>query len=471
MDNKDNKNLLFEKKFGFDGWDDATKRSAFDFAEGYKKFLSFSKTEHLAVTWTENAAKENGYKELELIGETGQKGFKTPVYSINRGKAVILAKPGRRPAVDGLRLVLCHIDSPRLDLKMRPLFENEHIAFLKTQYYGGIKKYQWPTIPLAIYGTIAKQDGSTVQIALGDKPEDPIFMITDLLPHLDKLQAEKKLDEAIPAETLNVIVGNIAQKGKEQEKDLVKKNLLNLLYDQYGISEEDFVCADLEIVPAGAARDVGFDRSLVAGHGQDDRSCSYGALQAILNAKTTEFATVVVLVDKEDIGSIGVTSANSSFIADFISELIYLETGVHDENTLRDVFFRSKAISGDVTAGFDPDYPEVFDTLNSARVGAGVVIERYTGHGGKFYGNEASPELTSFIRNIFNAANVNWQSGDFGKIDIGGGSTISNFLSRLNMDVIDVGVALFSMHAPFEIASKADLYSTYLAYKAFFEAK
>ena len=467
---ENSKNLLFEKKFAFDIWDDATKKAAFDFAEGYKKFLSFAKTERLAVDKAKESAQKYGFKEIEHAGPSTKQGFNGPVYSINRGKAIILAKPGKRPVTDGLRLVLAHIDSPRLDLKMVPLYESEHLAFLKTHYYGGIKKHQWSTIPLAMYGTISKQDGTSIQISLGDNDSDPIFMISDLLVHLSRQQMEKKLDEAVPAETLNIIVGSLAQKGKEQERDLVKKNILNLLREKYNISEEDFVSADLEIVPAGQARDLGFDRSLIAGYGHDDRICAFTALEAMMSVDP-EYATLVVLVDKEEIGSEGVTSANSNFIADFVSELIYLETAVHDENVLRDTFFKSKAISADVTTAYDPDYADVYDINNTAKLGAGIVVERHLGWRGKYDTSEATPDYTAFILNTLNSAKVPWQAGGFGKVDLGGGGTISMYLARLNMDIIDMGTALFSMHAPFEIASKADLYSTYLAYKAFFEAK
>ncbi len=472
---KKDENLLFERKFAHDSWDQKTKNSCFLFAKDYKEFLTSCKTERLCVKYAQKIAENNGFKELEHIGQIKQKGFNAPVYSVNRGKAIILAKPGKCPLTAGLRLILAHIDSPRLDLKMKPLYENEHLAYLKTHYYGGIKKYQWTALPLAIYGTIVKTNGSSAEIAVGDKPDDPVFMISDLLAHLSEQQLEKKLKDAIAAETLNVLVGNTtadtASQEKEKEKDLVKKNILQLLNKQYGIKEEDFISADLELVPAGAARDLGFDGSLIAAYGHDDRSCAYDALRAVIDAKTSEFASVVVLVDKEETGSEGATGANSNFILDFISELIYLETGVHDENILRDVFFRSKAISADVTAAYDPDYPDVFDANNTARLGAGAVIEKHTGWGGKFGTSEATPEFTAKIMKTFNDADVVWQPGGFGKVDIGGGGTIAMFLARFNLDIIDVGVSLLSMHAPFEIASKSDVYSTYLAYKAFFESQ
>ena len=470
---KNEPNLMFEKKFAFDVWDDATTKAAFDFCEGYKEFLNRAKTERLAVSFVEKAAIEAGFGRLEHIGQNdkiAKIGFDKPVYSVNRGKAIILAKPGKRPVSDGVRMILAHVDSPRLDLKVKPLFESDHIAFLKTHYYGGIKKYQWTALPLAMYGVIIRQDGSRVEIALGDDFKDQIFMITDLLPHLDKLQAEKKLDDAIPAETLNVLIGSMGTKAKD-DKDAVKKNLLKILNEKYGICEEDFVSADLELVPQGFARDLGFDRSMIAAYGHDDRICAYPAMESLFKADNRDYASILVLVDKEEIGSEGITSANSNFIVDFVSELLYLEADKHDENVLRDAFFKSKAISADVTVAFDSDYAEVFDNMNTARLGAGIAVEKYNGHGGKIYSNEATAEYMAFIRKILNDADINWQTGGMGKIDIGGGSTIAKFLACQNIDVVDAGIAILSMHAPFEIASKADIYSAYLAYKAFFESK
>ena len=467
---KDEKNLIFEKKFAFDIWDDLTVKTCFDFCENYKEFLDNSKTERLAVKMVEVMAQKTGFEKLEHIGQTNKKGFKTPVYSINRNKSIILAKPGKNPVSEGVKMILAHIDSPRLDLKIKPLFEAEHLALFKTHYYGGIKKYQWTSLPLAIYGVIIKQDGSKVEIALGDKPQDPIFMITDLLPHLTKSQYDKKLDEAVSAESLNVVVAGFGTKNKD-DKEPVKKNLLNLLNKTYGINEEDFVSADLELVPQGLARDLGFDRSLIAAYGHDDRVCAYSAIKSLLDNDSNEYASIVVLTDKEETGSESATGVNSNYILDFVSELLYLETGNHDENVLRDAFSKSKAISGDVTVAFDPDYADVFDPNNTARLGAGIVVEKYCGHHGKYDTSEATAECMAQTRNILNSNNINWQTGGMGKVDIGGGGTIAMYLARLNMDIVDMGVALLSMHAPFEIASKADIYSAYLAYKSFFSSQ
>ncbi len=462
-------NLMFEKKFAFDIWDQATIKKAFDFCEEYKGFLDAAKTERKAVVFAEAAAKKAGFLSIETIGESEKRGFNKPVYSINRGKAIVLARPGSKKISEGMRIALAHIDSPRLDLKIIPLFESEHIAFLKTHYYGGIKKYQWTALPLAMYGTIVKQDGLKIEISIGDKPQDPVFMITDLLPHLSKAQLERKMEEAVPGETLNVVVAGMGTR-KKDDKNPVKKNLLALLNKEYGVTEEDFVSADLELVPQGFSRDLGFDRSMIAAYGQDDRVCAYGTLSALFESKS-EYPLVVALLDKEEIGSEGVTGATSSFMADFISELIYLENGSHNENYLRDALTLSKAISADVTVAFDPDYTDVFDSGNTARIGAGVVIEKHCGHHGKYDTSEATAEYMAFIRKFLNQNKVNWQTGGMGKIDAGGGGTIAMFLAHYNVDVVDMGPALFSMHAPFEIASKADIYSAYLAYKAFFEAK
>jgi len=467
---KDEQNLAFEKKFAFDVWDDATTKAAFDFCEDYKVFLDNAKTERLAVKEVEKAAVAAGFKKLEHIGESKSSKFDYPVYSINRGKAIILARPGKRPVTEGVRMILAHIDSPRLDLKIKPLFESEHMAFLKTHYYGGIKKYQWPALPLAMYGVIAKQDGSKVEIAIGDDPKDPIFMITDILPHLAKSQYEKKLDEAVSAESLNIVVASLGTKNKD-DKDPTKKRLLQLLNEKYGIIEEDFVSADLEIVPQGPARDLGFDRSLISAYGQDDRACAYAALKPVIGGVVGEYASILVLTDKEETGSESATGANSNYILDFVSELIFLETGAHNENKLRDALFVSKAISADVTVGFDPDYADVFDANNTARIGAGAVIEKHTGYRGKYETNEATAEYMGYLRSIFNKEPLIWQTGNLGKVDAGGGMTVAAYLARMNMDIVDMGVPLLSMHAPFEIASKADIYSAYLAYKAFFESK
>lgn len=476
--------LTFKRKFGYEEWPEEKIMKVFEFSEKYREFISQCKTERKVVEWAVNLAKKNGFKELSGVStETplrpapsgaGASEGHGRIYGINRGKAIILGQFGKRPLKEGARLVLAHIDSPRIDLKLQPLYEEEKIAFLKTQYYGGIKKYQWTATPLAIFGTVVLENGKAIQIDIGDKPGDPVLIITDLLPHLSQKQMEKKLSEAIEGEDLNIVIGSMPAKGTKGTKEpkgteeKVKLGILEWLNKTYGIREEDLVSADLEIVPAGEARDLGFDRSMISGYGQDDRICAYTALQSLFETKDPTYTSIVVLVDKEETGSESNTGALSNFIPDFISEMLYLQTGKHDENTLRDCLSLSKAISADVTVGFDPDYKDVCDPRNTARIGAGICLEKYTGRKGKSDTNEATAEYLAEIRKIFNGEKVLWQIGGLGKVDLGGGGTIAMFLARYNMDVVDAGPALLSMHSPSEISSKVDLYSCFEGYKAFF---
>jgi len=472
------KDLSLQRQFGFEVWTSEKIKKAFEFAEGYKEFLSECKTEREVVEWVVKRLEKN-FLEIESKGafppsKTGRK-----FYLVNRGKSLILAILGERPTREGARIVLAHVDSPRIDLKVNPLYEEEKIAWFKTQYYGGIKKYQWPAIPLAIHGVVVLANGRKVCLNIGEKPIDPVFSITDLLPHLSQKQLEKKLEEAVEGEEMNLVIGSrpIAnsklktQNSKlDEKKDLVKLGILELLNREYGISEEDLVSADLEIVPAGRARDLGFDQSLVGGYGQDDRICVYAALQAFLSLEKPTKTCFLVLVDKEETGSESNTGALSCFIPDFVSEILYLEEKQHDENVLRDCLACSKAISADVTVAFDPDYKEVFDSYNTARLGAGVVLEKYTGRRGKMGTNEATAEYVAEIRKIFDEKEILWQTGGLGKVDLGGGGTIAMFLARHNLDVVDLGPAILSMHSPFEISSKIDLFAAFEAYRAFWTA-
>jgi aspartyl aminopeptidase len=470
--------LTFKKKFGYEEWPQEKIKKVFGFAEGYRKFISECKTERKVVDWVVKEAERRGYRRLESIKVKNPSENQRQVYGVNRGKAILLGRFGKRPLKEGARLILAHIDSPRIDLKLEPLYEEEKIAWLKTQYYGGIKKYQWPAIPLAIYGTVVLESGKLIRIEIGDKPNDPVLTITDLLPHLSQKQMEKKLSEAVEAEEMNVVIGSMpianlkgkSQNLKPEEKQTVKLGILEWLNKNYGIKEEDFVSADLEIVPAGEARDLGFDRSLIGGYGQDDRICAYTAVQSLFEAKNPEYTSLVVLVDKEETGSASNTGALSNFIPDFISEMLYLQEEIHDENTLRDCLSSSKAISAEVTVGYDPDYKDVFDPRNTARVGAGIVLEKHTGRRGKADTNEATAEFLAEIRKIFNQNKILWQTGAIGKVDLGGGGTLAMFLARYNMEVVDAGPPLLSMHSPFEIASKVDLYACFEAYKAFLKA-
>lgn len=471
------KSLTFERKFGFEEWIPERVKKAFEFAEGYKDFISQGKTEREVVAQVEKTAQTQGFVNINIVGASANRrtapvSAPDKIYAVNRGKSIILARFGQRPMAEGVKMILAHIDSPRIDLKPMPLYESEKIAWLKTQYYGGIKKYQWTALPLAIHGVIVLANGKSVRLNIGENEADPILMITDLMPHLSKKQMEKKLEEAVEGEEMNVVIGSKPHVGAhhdapDKEKETVKLGILELLSQRYGITEEDLVSADLEIVPAGKARDLGFDASMIGGYGQDDRICAYAAIQSLLTMNDPEKSCLIVLTDKEETGSESNTGALSSFIPDFVSEMLFLENGTHDENLLRDCFTQTKALSGDVTVAFDPDYVSVFDPKNTARLGAGIAVEKYGGRHGKSGTSEASAEYLAEIRRVFNENNVLWQTGGLGKVDLGGGGTIAMFLARYNMDVVDAGPAILSMHAPFEISSKIDLYATFEAYKAF----
>lgn len=466
------KELSLQLKSCWERWDESTSQKAFDFAEGYKEFLGQAKTERLAVAKVRDLAEDKGFLQWARFVE-GREGFEAGdrVYTINRNKDIVLVVKGREPLRSGLRFLLAHIDSPRLDLKLRPLYENEQLAFLKTHYYGGIKKYQWPALPLAIYGVVVMEDGRPVEVAIGDDPADPVFMVTDLLPHLAKKQMEKQLKEAIEAEDLNLLVGSIPLLKEKEAKEKVKLNILQLLNQRYGITEEDFVSADLEVVPAGKPRDLGWDKSMMTGYGHDDRVCSYAAVQALFEMDKPKYTAVVILTDKEETGSRSNTGITSLYWYDFIGKLMSMEQGSKRELeidvALREALHRSDVISADVTAALNPDHKEVYDTHNASRLGYGLAVEKYTGHRGKYGTNEAHAEYMARMRRILNGAKVPWQPAKLGRVDEGGGGTVAMFLAEYNMDVVDAGVPLFNMHAPFEIASKADLYAAYLGYRAF----
>ena len=446
-------------------WDqaDQDQRAAISaYAEDYKAFLDRAKTEREAVIEIEAQARNRGFVEL-LNGSTGPR-----TYYAYRGKTIILALQGRRPLTEGLRLVASHIDSPRLDLKQYPLYEDTDLVFLKTQYYGGIKKYQWLARPLAIHGVVLKADGRRVELKIGEDPGDPVFSVLDLLPHLArKAQMDKKVTEAFEGEKLNVLVGSLPM-GDADTKERFKLYLLKHLEDRYGIREEDFVSAELELVPAGPARDLGWDRSLVGGYGQDDRSCSYAALAAILQTAEPEYTCLALFYDKEETGSDGNPSAKCCLLEEIVELL--LERAGESPLARRRVLMASKALSGDVTGALDPDYPEVHEKRNAARLGYGVAFSKYGGSGGKYYTSDANAEYVAWLRKIFQENGVVWQAGQLGKVDEGGGGTIAKYLAVHGMEIIDCGTPLLSMHSPFEVASKADLYMTFKAYRAFFQS-
>jgi len=440
------------------------KEEAMNYCEGYKKFLDKGKTERACTSFVLQEARKNGFVPFDeaAIIKPGDK-----IYFENKGKGAALFVIGSEPLENGMNIVGAHIDAPRLDLKPMPLYEDSEVALFKTHYYGGVKKYQWTCLPLSLHGVVVMADGSKVDIAIGEDESDPVFYISDLLIHLSKDQLSKKASEVITGEGLNVLAGSIPIKD-ENDKSSVKLNVLRLLNEKYGITEEDFVSAEIQVVPAGRARDVGFDRSMIAAYGHDDRVCAYAALSAVLKMESPEKTAVALFVDKEEIGSVGNTGMESRFFENAVAELICLE-GDYSELKLKRAFARSKAISADVTAGFDPNFPEVMDKMNSAYIGRGLVISKYTGSRGKSGCNDANAEFVALLRRIFNENSVVWQTGELGKVDQGGGGTIAYILANYGAEVVDCGVALFGMHAPYELASKVDAYMASKGYEAFFK--
>ena len=441
------------------------KKEVMDFAEGYKKFISVAKNERIAVREAEKLLKANGFKNADDV-KSLKEGDR--VYFINKKKNVAAFIIGSEPLENGLRILGAHIDSPRIDFKENPIYENKGFAFADGHYYGGIKKYQWVTIPLALIGVVCKKDGSVIDIDIGDDPNDPIVGITDLLIHLAADQMQKSGAKVIEGENLDVTLGSMPL--NKDEKEPVKANVLRLLKDKYGIEEEDFISAEIEIVPAGPARDYGLDRSMVAGYGHDDRSCAYTSLMALLDTKKVKNTACCILVDKEEIGSVGATGAQSWFFENAVAKLAGLLGSKNPLWSARLVFENSKMLSSDVSAGYDPLYPSVNDPKNAAYLGEGLVFNKYTGRGGKGGSNDSMPEFYAFVRNAMDQAGVNWQSSELGRVDQGGGGTIAYILGNYNMSVIDAGIPVLNMHAPMEIVSKVDVYEAYLGYKAFLVA-
>lgn len=433
------------------------------FCEDYKIFLNGSKTEREAVLAAQGFLTAAGFHPLEKVSvlRPGDK-----VFTINRGKALTAAVIGNNPVGHGLNIIGAHLDSPRLDLKPQPLYEEEGLALFKTHYYGGIKKYQWLSIPLAMHGVIVKVDGTAIPVVIGENPGDPVFTVSDLLPHLAKDQMDKKMADAVPGESLNILVGGIPA-GGEDLKDRFKLAVLERLNHWYGITEEDLISAEIELVPAWPARDVGLDRSFVGGYGQDDRVCAYASLRALAETAAPERTALVVLADKEETGSSGNTGMESAFFTGTVAEIAARCVPGYSELVLRRVLYNSRALSADVNVALDPNYGEVVEKMNAARLGGGVVLTKYTGSRGKYSTNDAHAETVANIRRIFNNAGVVWQTGELGKVDQGGGGTIAHLMAAHGMDVIDCGVALLGMHSIFEVASKADIYMAYKGYKAF----
>ncbi len=430
-----------------------------EFCEGYKAFLDAGKTEREACAEAVRIAESNGFKPY-VKGTRYNAGDR--VYLNNRGKSVILAVIGSQPIENGVNIVAAHIDSPRLDLKQNPLYESEDLGYFKTHYYGGIKKYQWPALPLALHGVIYKADGEAVTVKIGEEENDPVFVVTDLLPHLADEQYKRPANKLIKGEELNILIGSRPFKDDEKSEN-VKLNILCILNEKYGITEEDFISAELECVPAFKAKDIGFDRSMIGAYGQDDRVCAYPALMAAVDTVGVhEKTSVTILTDKEEIGSEGNTGLRSAYLKYFIYDLAEA-WGVAGHTVLSN----SKCLSADVNAGFDPTFPEPFEKLNAAFLNKGVVATKYTGSRGKSGTNDASAEYVSEIRNLFNENGVIWQTGELGKVDFGGGGTVAMYIANLDIDTIDIGVPVLSMHAPYEITAKNDVYMAYKAFSVF----
>ena len=462
-----------EKKNAWDKYPSNKREEIFAFAEEYRSFISDCKTERECTAHLYAKAKGAGFADLdELIASSATLKAGDKVVANNMGKGLAMFILGSKDMEQGMNILGAHIDSPRLDLKQVPLYEDTEMAMLDTHYYGGVKKYQWVTLPLALHGVICKKDGTTVKVNIGEKPTDPVFGISDLLIHLSADQMEKKAAKVSEGEALDLLIGSIPAEESEDEddkkktKDRVKANILDILSKEYGIDEEDFLSAEIEVVPAGAARDYGFDRSMIMGYGHDDRVCAYPSFEAMLKVENPEYTSVCLLVDKEEIGSVGASGMQSRFFENCVAEVMNL-VGTYSELAVRRAMRNSKVLSSDVSAAFDPNYPSVMEKRNSAYFGKGLVFNKYTGARGKSGSNDANAEYVAKLRNIMDKNNVSFQTAELGKVDQGGGGTIAYILANYDMNVIDSGVAVLNMHAPWEIISKVDLYEALQGYVAF----
>ena len=459
--------LVKQDRLAWDKLGSKETERVFALAEAYKAFLDSAKTEREAAAQIVARAEAKGFVTMKTALEQGST-HPQKVYATFREKCVALAVVGKAPIQDGMNLIASHIDSPRLDLKQNPVYEDTDLALLKTHYYGGIRKYQWLSIPLALHGRIIRADGEIMDITIGEAADDPVFVVSDLLPHLaGKVQENKKLSEAFEGEKLNLIAGS-RPLGSDSISDRFKLALLNHFHQRYGICEADFVSAELEAVPAGKSRDIGLDRSLVGGYGQDDRICAFTELTALLETQAPQRTALGLFFDKEEIGSEGNTGAQTAFLADFVSDLVRLTRGAVDEQTVRRALINTRALSGDVNAAMDPDFKEVHEQMNAAKIGHGVCMTKFTGARGKSGSSDASAEFVGEIRTLFDKNNIVWQTGELGKIDQGGGGTLAKFLAQRGMEILDCGPAVLSMHAPFEISSKADIYMTFKGFHAFY---
>ena len=465
--------LCYKAKSAWEGLTDSQMQELNDLSNGYLNFLNHGKTERECAKQIIEAAEAHGFKELDEVLEKGRVVPGTKVYLNNKDKSVVMMVIGKDMTM-GMHIIGAHIDSPRLDVRQNPLYEEAGIAFLKTHYYGGVKKYQWTTIPLAIHGVIFSKTGKKIEVCIGEDEDDPVFFINDLLIHLSKKQLQETMSEAITGEQLNVVIGHmkIEADGKKADKDkkkenIIKENVLKLLNEKYGIIEEDFRVAELEIVPAGKARSVGIDGSMIAAHGHDDRICAYTTLRAILEVENPNVTSVAIFADKEEIGSVGNTGMQAYYFENMVADLLSTKKGYSDVQ-VRHALANSKMLSADVSAGFDPAFPTVFEKMNAAYMGNGICINKYTGSGGKGGSNDANPEFLQYVREVFDKNKIVWQTSELGMIDAGGGGTIAYILAKYGTEVVDCGVPVLSMHGPYELASKADLYMAYKAYKAFY---
>ena len=446
-------------------------KSVYDYSKGYKKFLSENKTERECCNYFAAEAEKQGYVNLDsLIGTNKKLKAGDKVYAINMGKEIVLFNIGKDPIEAGMNILGAHMDSPRLDLKQNPLYEEAGLAYFDTHYYGGIKKYQWVTLPLALHGVVVKKDGTVVNISIGEKDDEPVFFVSDLLIHLAQDQMVKEGAKVVEGEALDIIIGNrpltVKSKGKDSEKDLVTKNILDILDKKYGIEEADFNSAEIEVVPAGNARDAGFDSSMILGYGHDDRVCSYPSFTAMMAVKKPQRTSCCILVDKEEIGSVGATGMKSMFFENTVAEVLNL-LGNYSELSLKRCLAHSDMLSSDVGSGFDPHYAEVFDKKSVAFLGNGLLFNKFTGSRGKSGSNDANAEYIAKIRKVMDDKNISYQFTELGKVDKGGGGTIAYITALYGMNVIDCGVPVLSMHAPYEAISKADIYEVYKGYEAF----
>ncbi len=458
------KRLAYRRRLVWDELSSEEEKKVWELGDDYKVFLNASKTEREIVSEIFRRLTQAGFSSLDHP-RPGEK-----VFQITKGKGLALGILGKKPLTGGLQIIASHVDASRLDLKQHPLYEEADLAFFKTHYYGGIKKYQWLARPLALHGTILTVEGKKIDLTIGEKDQDPVFTVADLLPHLArKVQMEKKLSEAVEGEKLNILIGSVPL-GSKETKERFKLAILNHLHKEYGLVEEDLVSAELEMVPSEPARDVGLDRGIVGAYGQDDRACAYSSLKAALEVEKPERTTVVLFFDKEEIGSEGNTSARAQILENFLSKLFSLKGESFTYQILNETLAVSRALSADVAGALDPDYQEVHEKRNAPRMGGGLCLTKFTGSGGKYGASDANAEYVYWIRNLFNQNKVIWQTGELGKVDEGGGGTIAKFLAALGPEVIDCGTPVLSMHSPFELVSKADLYMTYKGFKAFLQA-